>query len=239
MSNGPWRLSSGRPTRTRTGPVLGVDLRCLGVRSRGRPDCQDGRDHHRGDDHSRKLSEARQVPSTRFNRRLPRTVRPRPPGSPHRPRARYRQSGLARRMARSPRRPRPGQGPDVRSLPDVDEGERLWKQTQSLWSTAWSANYQAMGLSASQRYVPGAHRPDRHIAGRGRAVWTQRHHGRHALPSSMRLGTWPAYANTVSSGPAGRGRWRCPRTGTPRRCVRPSTVLSCCTGRRRSGRSVR
>jgi hypothetical protein len=28
----------------------------------------------------------------------------------------------------------------------LEEGERLWKHSQALWSTAWSANYRAIGL---------------------------------------------------------------------------------------------
>lgn len=29
---------------------------------------------------------------------------------------------------------------------ELEEGERLWQQTQALWSRAWSANHQAVGL---------------------------------------------------------------------------------------------
>jgi hypothetical protein len=40
---------------------------------------------------------------------------------------------------------------------ELEEGERLWKQTQALWSTAWSANYQAIELlqaSGLTRFSP-------------------------------------------------------------------------------------
>jgi hypothetical protein len=40
---------------------------------------------------------------------------------------------------------------------ELEEGERLWKQTQALWSTASSANYQAMELlqaSGLTRFSP-------------------------------------------------------------------------------------
>ena len=61
---------------------------------------------------------------------------------------------------------------------ELDEGERLWKQTQALWSGAWSANYQAMELlqaSGLTRFSPV--KPQRWV------IASFEHHcGPHGLP---------------------------------------------------------
>jgi hypothetical protein len=61
---------------------------------------------------------------------------------------------------------------------ELEEGERLWKQTQALWSTASSANYRAMELlqaSGLPRFSPV--RPQRWV------IASFGHHcGPHGLP---------------------------------------------------------
>jgi hypothetical protein len=61
---------------------------------------------------------------------------------------------------------------------ELEEGERFWKQTQALWSGAWSANYQAMELlqaSGLTRFSPV--KPQRWV------IASFEHHcGPHGLP---------------------------------------------------------
>jgi hypothetical protein len=61
---------------------------------------------------------------------------------------------------------------------ELDEGERLWKQTQAVWSAAWSANDQAMELlQASGLTRFSTVKPQRWV------IATFEHHcGPHGLP---------------------------------------------------------
>lgn len=61
---------------------------------------------------------------------------------------------------------------------EQEEGERLWQQTQALWSRAWSANHQALGLlqaAGLTRFSPA--KPQRWV------IASFEHHcGPHGLP---------------------------------------------------------
>jgi len=59
----------------------------------------------------------------------------------------------------------------------VEEGERLWKETNALWSTAWSANHQAMELLQASGLTISPDKPQRWV------IASFEHHcGPHGLP---------------------------------------------------------
>ena len=66
----------------------------------------------------------------------------------------------------------------ARQAGDPEEGERLWQQTQALWSRAWSANYNAIELlQASGLSRFSAVKPQRWV------IASFEHHcGPHGLP---------------------------------------------------------
>ena len=154
----------------------------------------------------------------RRDRRLPRAVRPRPPRRPDRPRARHRQPGPARRLARGPRRPQPSTRPDVRHLTDG----QLLNLRDTYPRTAWAP---AVGRHSSARPAPPPatptwqrSAPTPKPAPPAAAASTTRQPGRRRWPRATRQCATP----TAHARPSSTKRWTTATTGNERPAISDS-----------------